>query len=505
MTRRRTWYQVVTGTRITSNWYQVQFGSIVVVMTTTQLAPTAAGAELRPGLTPAGLVTVLLGAALPIIDFFIVNVALPTIDADLHASTATLELVVAAYGIAYAVLLVVGGRLGDSFGRRRLFFAGLWLFTLTSLACGIAPTAGTLVVARAAQGAASALLLPQVLSIIQATTSGEARSRALGLFGATGGLSSVVGQLLGGALVAADVFGTGWRPIFLVNVPIGLVVLVMARKLPESRAHDPLGVDRLGTALLAVTLLSLLVPLMEGRALGWPAWSIALLAVSPFAAAAFVHVERRLERLGGTPLLPPSVMRLPSVRRGLTVAIPFFGGFGSFMFVFAMTLQVDLHFGPLGAGAALTPLAVAYFTVSMLSSRLVTRYGQKVVPMGGAITAIGMVALLCTTLAAWPHVTIVDLAPAMVAIGIGNALAMTTLFRIVLSHVPTDLAGVGSGVLTTNQQTSLALGVATLGSLYAALSGSMGGRDAFAVVIGLVAVLGVVVAVTGRRLPDPRG
>jgi MFS family permease len=473
-------------------------------MTTTQLAPITSGAPARPGLTPAGLVTVLLGAALPIIDFFIVNVALPTINADLHASTATLELVVAAYGIAYAVLLVVGGRLGDSFGRRRLFFAGLWLFTLTSLACGLAPTATTLVIARAAQGAASAMLLPQVLSIIQATTSGEERSRALGLFGATGGLSTVVGQLLGGGLVAADLFGTGWRPIFLLNVPIGLVVLVMARRLPESRAHNPVGVDRLGTLLLAVALISLLLPLMEGRALGWPWWTVVLLVLSPFAAAAFVHVERRLERQGGTPLLPPSVMRLPSVRRGLMVAVPFFVAFGSFMFVYAMTLQEGLHFGPLGAGGALTPMAVAYFTVSMLSSRLVARYGQKVVPAGGAIVAVGMVALLCTTLAAWPNVTILDLAPAMVAIGVGNGLAMTTLFRIVLSHVPTDLAGVGSGVMTTNQQTALALGVATLGSLYAALSGSLGSREAFALVIGVVAVLAVIVTITGRRLPDPR-
>src|SRR3569833_4231706 len=261
-------------------------------MTTTQLAPITSGAPARPGLPPAGLVTVLLGAALP------------TINADLHASTAPLELVVAAYGIAYAVLLVVGGRLGDTFGRRRLFFAGLWLFTLTSLACGLAPTATTLVIARAAQGAASAMLLPQVRSIIQATTSGEERSRALGLFGATGGLSTVGGQLLGGGLVAADLFGTGWRPSFLLNVPIGLVVLVMARRLPESRAHNPVGVDRLGTLLLAVALLSLLLPLMEGRALGWPWWTVVLLVLSPFAAAAFVHVERRLERQGGTPLLP---------------------------------------------------------------------------------------------------------------------------------------------------------------------------------------------------------
>jgi MFS family permease len=475
-------------------------------MTTTSLAPATAVAPARSGLTPAGLVTVLMGAALPIIDFFIVNVALPTIDADLHASTATLELVVAAYGIAYAVLLVLGGRLGDSFGRRRMFLIGLWLFTLTSLACGLAPTATTLVVARAAQGAASAMLLPQALSIIQAGTSGEQRSRALGMFGATGGISTIVGQLLGGALVAADLWGTGWRPIFLVNVPIGLVVLVLARRLPESRAHNPLGVDRLGTALLAVTLLSLLVPLMEGRALGWPLWTIALLAGSPFAAAAFVHVERRLERAGGTPLLPPSVMRLPSVRNGLMVAVPFFAGFGSFMFVYAMTLQSGLGLGPLGAGAALTPMAVAYFTMSVLSSRLVARYGQKVVTVGGLILALGMVTLLFTTMAYWPHLTIVDLAPAMVLIGVGNGLAMTTLFRVVLSHVPTDLAGVGGGVMTTNQQTSLAIGVATIGSLFAALSapGALGVQGAFVLVTGVLVVLAVVVSLLSRRLPDPR-
>jgi MFS family permease len=152
----------------------------------------------------------------------------------------------------------------------------------------------------------------------------------------------------------------------------------------------------------------------------------------------------------------------------------------------------------------LTPMAVAYFTVSMLSSRLVARYGQKVVAAGGLITAVGMVTLLCTSLARWPNLTILDLAPAMVAIGVGNALAMTTLFRIVLSQVPTDLAGVGSGVMTTTQQTSLALGIATLGSLYAALS-TTGARDAFALVIGLIAVLAVIVAITARRLPDPRG
>jgi MFS family permease len=480
-------------------------------MTTTTTAPATttvtAGAPARPGLTPAGLVTVLLGAALPIIDFFIVNVALPTINEDLHTSASTLELVVAAYGIAYAVLLVLGGRLGDTFGRRRLFLLGLTLFTITSLVCGLAPNATTLVLARAAQGAASALLLPQVLSIIQAGTTGEHRSRALGMYGATGGIGTVVGQLLGGALVAADLWGTSWRPIFLVNVPIGLVGLIIARRtVPDSRAANPLGIDRWGTALLAVSLLSLLIPIMEGRALGWPWWTIALLVLFPFAAFAFVRVEARLQRRGGMPLLPPSLVKTATVRHGLMVAVPFFCGFGSFMFVYAMTLQDGLHLGPLGSGLALTPMAVAYFTTSLVTTRLVTRFGQKVVAIGGTLLTLGLLVLAGSALLAWPNLSIWDLAPAMVLIGMGNGMAMSTLFRIVLSRVPTDLAGVGGGVLTTTQQTSLALGVAVFGSLFAGLStsGQFGFEGAFVLVIGLLAVLAVVVTALSRKLPDPR-
>ncbi|GAB3355900.1 MFS transporter [Amycolatopsis echigonensis] len=449
----------------------------------------------------------LLGAALPIIDFFIVNVALPTIDADLHASTATLELVVAGYGIAYAVLLVLGGRLGDTFGRRKLFLLGLILFTLTSLACGVAPDAATLVIARVAQGAASAMLLPQVLSIIQAGTSGERRSRAIGLFGATGGIATVIGQLLGGALVAANLWDLSWRPIFLVNVPIGLIGLLLARRtVPDSRASNPLGVDRWGTALLAVSLLSLLIPIMEGRALGWPWWSIALLVLFPFAAYGFARVERKLEAAGGTPLLPPALLRTASVRHGLTVAVPFFCTFGSFMFVYAVTLQNGLHLGPLGAGLALTPMAVAYFTTSLVSSHLVTRFGRKIVPIGGLILAVGLLALAGTALLEWPDLSIWQLAPAMVLIGVGNGLAMSTLFRVVLSRVPADLAGVGGGVLTTTQQTSLALGVAVLGSLFASLSvpGVLGYQGAFVLVIGILAALALLVSGLARKLPDPR-
>jgi MFS family permease len=457
-------------------------------------------------LTPTGLITVLLGAALPLIDFFIVNVALPTIDANLHASTATLELVVAGYGIGYALLLVLGGRLGDSFGRRKMFLAGMAAFTVTSLVCGLAPTATALVLARVAQGGAAAMMLPQVLSTIQATTTGQRRSKALGYYGAVGGLSSVIGQLLGGALVSANIAGSSWRPIFLVNVPVGIVGLILARRtVPETRSANPIGVDRLGTLMLGVSLLALLVPLTEGAALGWPLWTWLSLAAFPFAAAAFMLVERRAEQAGRVPLLPPSIMRMPSMRHGLLLAVPFFAGFGGFMFVYAVTLQDALHLSPIQAGLALTPMAAGFFIVSLVSSRLVARFGgAKVIGFGAVIQGVGLAVTIATTLLTWPDLTILNLAPGMVLIGVGNAMTMTTLFRVVLSGVPTERAGVGSGALTTTQQTAMALGVATLGTLYASLSaaGDLGARNAFALVLGVLFVIACVVAVGARKLPS---
>jgi len=459
----------------------------------------------RPGLTSAGLLTLLLGAALNVIDFFIVNVALPTIDADLQAAEATLEMVVAGYGIAFAVLLVLGGRLGDAFGRRRMFRIGLSAFTLTSLVCGLAPNATTLVLARIAQGAAAAMAMPQVLAAIQAGTAGDGRARAMGFYGANAGLSMVIGQVLGGALVAADVGGLGWRTIFLVNVPIGIVTLVLARRtVPESRSANPLGVDGRGTVLLAATLLALLLPLTEGRALGWPAWSVGLLAVAPVLGLAFAAVERRVERAGRVPLLPPSVLRLPSMRRGLTVAVPFFAGFGGFMFICALLLQDGLRMSPLEAGFALAPLAVGFFAASLVTARLVARYGRSVVVAGFVLQLVGLLGVLITVSWGWPALTALDLAPGTFICGIGQGMAMTTVVGLTLSQVPADRAGAGSGVFTTAQQTFLALGVATLGGLYSELAATIGPRDGFVVVVGVHALLTVGVVLLSRRLPDPR-
>jgi EmrB/QacA subfamily drug resistance transporter len=457
-------------------------------------------------LSRLGLATVLLGAFLSIADFFIVNVALPTIDSRLHASAATLELVVAGYGVPYALLLVLGGRLGDLHGRRRLFMAGMASFTVFSLLCGLAPTATTLVVFRALQGASAALMVPQVLATIQSACAGERRARAIGFYGATAGIAAVVGQLAGGALVAANIAGESWRPIFLVNVPIGIAGLVLAwRQVPATVSHEPARVDLPGTGLLAVAVLALLVPLTEGRALGWPAWSWVLLALFVPAIAGFTIVERGLEDRGRHPVVPPSLLRLVGMRRGLVLAVPFFGGFGAFMFVSALTLQTGAHFGPLRSGLALVPMAVAFFVATLLNARMTARYGRAVLAAGALLQAVGLTVLAATLFAKWPHVDPLNLAPGMIVAGFGQGFVMPSIFAFVLAGVPADRAGVGSGVLTTTQQSALALGVATLGSLFLSLSGahSIGVRDAFVVVLAVQVGIAVLVAGGSRLLPAP--
>jgi EmrB/QacA subfamily drug resistance transporter len=455
-------------------------------------------------LSRLGLATVLLGAFLSIADFFIVNVALPTIDSRLHASAATLELVVAGYGVPYALLLVLGGRLGDLFGRRRLFMLGMASFTVWSLLCGLAPTAGALVGFRIAQGASAALMVPQVLATIQATREGQARAKALGLYGATAGVAAVVGQVAGGALVEWDIAGTSWRPIFLVNVPIGIVGLLLAwREVPSTRSAEPPRIDRVGTVLLALAVVALLVPLTEGRALGWPVWSWILLGLAAPAAAAFAVVERRLERVAGHPIVPPSL--LPGMRRGLLIAVPFFAGFGAFMFVCAIALQDGAHLSPLRAGLALVPMALTFLAASLTTARLTARYGSRVLMAGALLQAVGLAGLAATLFADWPGIDAANLAPAMAVAGLGQGLVMSPIFGFVLAGVPVRRAGVGSGVLVTTQQTALALGVATLGSLFLSLSAadSIGMRDAFVVVLSVQIAVALVVAVASRALPHP--
>jgi predicted MFS family arabinose efflux permease len=347
-----------------------------------------------------------------------------------------------------------------------------------------------------------------VLATIQATTTGPHRLRAMAFFGATGGVAAVVGQLVGGYLVDADLAGQGWRPIFLVNVPIGLVAFGLALRLvPDSRSLRAARVDVPGTALLGAAVLALLVPLSEGRALGWPLWSWVLLATSPAFLVGLVAVGRRHERNGRVPLVPPSLLRVPSMSRGLLLAVPFFIGFGGFMFVYALAVQGELGWSPLTAGGALAPMAVSFFASSLLTSRLLARFGRSVLTAGLLVQLTGYALLIATVAAQWPgQLRPIDLAPGMVVAGFGQGLVMSPIFGLVLSQVPVDLAGVGSGVMSTTQQIALAIGATGVGSLFLTLSSGPlsadDGRLAVVVVLAIQAAVAGGGAVLSRFLPQ---
>jgi MFS family permease len=459
-------------------------------------------APAATGLSPLALVVLLSAVFLAMTDFFVVNVALASISSELSASTSALELIVAGYAVTYALFLVIGGRLGDAVGRKRMFLLGMAAFTVTSALCGLAPTATTLVVARIAQGAAGAMMVPQVLATLQATTTGHERARALSAFGATGGLAAVFGQLGGGVLVSADLAGTGWRPVFLLNVPVGIVAMVLAgRVLPDTRSDRPARVDLAGTALLGATVLAVLVPLVEGRSQGWPVWAFVSLAVAPLLGWGLVRVESRIEESGRIPLLPPSLLRLPGIRRGLAIALPFFTGFGGFMFVYAELTQVELGWSPLKAGLGLTPMGVAFLVGSLSTARLVRRWGRTVITTGGVLQGIGLLVLALTVSSYGADLTPADLVPGMLLAGTGQSLVMSPLLGVVLSDVPPHSAGAGAGLFSTLQQTALALGVAVFGSIFLELLPRYGEAQAYVTGALVQTVAAVVVVTMSRRLP----
>jgi MFS family permease len=472
--------------------------------TTTHAAPrhaSARGVAQAGGLHPFGVFVLLAGAFMPIMDFFITNVALPSINATLHASAAELELVIAAYGVAYAALLVLGGRLGDRYGRRGVFLTALVGFVIASLACGLAPNAGFLIGARIVQGATAALLIPQVLATFHHTLEGERKARALALYGATSGIAAVVGQLVGGLLVSADIAGSTWRPIFLVNVPVGLLVLVIAARIvPGTRSPHPLGVDVPGTVLFAATLTALLVPLTEGHSLGWPWWTWLLIALAVVLGIVTYRVEARAEARGEVPLLPPSLLKLPSMSRGLLMVLIFSMGFGAFMFVFALTVQDGLRNDALRGGLAIVPMALLFLAGSLFAPKLIGRFGRAALTGGAIVQLAGLAVLVSIIVSSWPNVSLLSMATPLALVGAGQSMLFAGLFRSVLADVPTHLGGIGSGALITLQQSGLALGVATLGTLFLSLA-PRSYPHAFSAVESIQMAIVILLAIGAAALP----
>ena len=427
---------------------------------------------MRPGLV---LAVVLIGQFMAVLDASIVNVAAPSIHASLRASGAGLQLVVAGYTITYAVLLVTGARLGDILGHRRVFLGGLVLFTLASLGCGLAGTAGELIALRFAQGAGAAVMIPQVLSLIQRTHAGPARARAMSLYSAVLAGGAVVGQLAGGLLISANLFGSSWRPVFLVNVPIGVALLAVgARALPHGKGEPGRTLDLPGLALLTPAVLAFVLPLVLGQPEHWPLWGWVLMAAS-------VPPGRRLRRspsagsraAGGTPLIPGRVLRVPGVPVAIAALFTVMIIFSGFFFTLALHLQDGLGFSPLRAGLTFAPAAVTFALVSLNWRRLPPRWHGALIVGGFVLFAVGMAGLAWVLHSGGTGGAGLYLLGGLS--GAGMAAAFSPLMTRVLLRVPVELAADATGVVVTVNQLGLLVGVATFGTLYLNLAGRLPG------------------------------
>jgi EmrB/QacA subfamily drug resistance transporter len=415
----------------------------------------------------APLAVILCGTFVYILDFFVVNVALPDIQHSLHASAAAIEWLVSGYALTSACLLVTGGRLGDHYGRRRWFGIGLAAFVLASALCAVAPSPAVLVAARLVQGAGGAIMAPNILSILGVTYTGRDRVRAISVYGMVMGLAAVGGQLLGGVLIDANVAGLGWRAIFWVNVPIGIAALIAARRLiPESRTEHAGRLDLGGAALLALALVAVVLPLVDGRQQGWPAWSWACLALGPVLLAVFAAYLRRASRRGRQPLLDPGIFAVPAFRSGLTVQVLFWCQQAASYLLLALFLQQGRGLGPLASGGVFSVLAAGYLVTSFRAPGLTMRFGTRVIATGAVIAAIGDLLLV---LAVWHWGLggpLAVLFPGLFLLGAGQGLCITPLTTTVLSHADARTAGSVSGALSTAQQVGNSIGVAVTGVIF---------------------------------------
>lgn len=413
------------------------------------------------------LAVVLIAPLLTIFNQFVVNVAIATMQRDLGASFAQIQLVVAVYALAYAVLLITGGRLGDIAGRRKLFLIGLGGFVLGSALCGVAPSAEFLIAARVAQGIGAALVSPQVLAIIRVTFTGSEQSTAFAVYGGVLGIAGVLGQVAGGLLIRADLFGLSWRPIFLINVPIGIVALIAAVLLvPESRPPEARRLDLGGVAIISVGLFLLVFPLVVGRDSGWPAWTLICLAASVPVLAAFAWFERWLTARGGAPLIDLALFRDRAFTVGILVTTLLFIGNTGYFFALALYLQIGLRYPPLQAGLTFLPDAAAFFVAATLSARLAPKLGSRLLLLGVVCRMVGLLTVLLIVRFGGDNLNGLMLAPGLAIQGFGSGSISAPLIAFVLRGIRGGDAGAAAGTLTTAQQVASALGVALIGVLF---------------------------------------
>jgi EmrB/QacA subfamily drug resistance transporter len=422
------------------------------------------------------LPVLLTGAFLPILDFNVVNLALPAIRRDLGASSSEVQFVISAYAATYAVFLITGGRLGDLFGRRRMFLTGVVGFTIASVLCGIAWSPAILVAGRILQGLMATVMAPQVLASIRVLFPLAEQGRALGLYSATFGLANICGQVLGGVLVSSHPFGLAWQAIFLINVPIGLAAFTGGLFfLSDSRAERAQRLDIGGVVLLSLTLGFLVYPLVEGRESGWPSWIIAMLVASPLALMAFTGFEARLSTRGGDPLVALHLLRNGPFAIGLVMALAFYM-LSSFYLTFAVYLQSGLHASPLAAGLATLPFAVGYFVSSLASSYIMQWLGVRALTSGFVLQVLGFGLVMLSAGKVLPQ----SLTIGLVCGGLGFGIVMPSVIKAVIGSIDQRHAGLASGIMISTFQIGAALGVAIIGGIFYSALGTRQDPDAYA-------------------------
>ncbi|MFI8189779.1 MFS transporter [Streptomyces sp. NPDC085946] len=449
------------------------------------------------------LAIVMTAAFMDLVDVTIVNIAIPSIQRDEGASFSQIQWITAGYALAFAAGLITGGRLGDIHGRKRVFLVGIGGFTVASALCGLAVNPEMLVAARLLQGAMAALMVPQVLSIVHATFPAHERGKVFGLFGAIVGLGAVSGPLLGALLTEGDLFGLGWRPIFLINLPVGVAGLILgSRFITESKAPRALKLDVVGVVLVTSGLLLLLYPLTRGHELGWPVWGYAAMAGAPVVGAALVVYERRKSARDGSPLVELSLFRVKSFAAGIAVQTVLGIGLGVFFLVWTLYMQIGLGWSPLKAGLTGVPFSIAVSVAAGMSvQKLVPRFGRGVLQAGALLLAAGVLLYVWESGHYGLAITPWQMALPLVVMGGGMGLVFAPLTDAILSEVPREHAGSASGLINTVQQMGNALG---LGLVSVVFFGVMDDRlapaqvgpafvDAFRHALGWVAaVMGVI-------------
>jgi EmrB/QacA subfamily drug resistance transporter len=410
--------------------------------------------------------TLIVALVLEIVDITIVNTALPMIQRDFSGGAAQAQWVVAGYSLSFAILLILGGRLGDLYGYRKMFLLGVTGFTLASIACGLAGNPDELIAARIAQGAAGAIMAPQVLALMQILFDPRERIGKLAWFGVIGGLSAIAGPIIGGLLIAADLFGSGWRAVFLINGPIGIAALLAGLKLlPGHERLIPKGIDPVGTAIFGSALALLLYPLIRGERLEWHPQSIAsLVAALLLAWLGWTLIKRRAATKKPV-IFDPEVMHNRTFRQGLAIAVCFSAANTGFLFIFAYGLQRELGYSPLATGLIHMPFGFGVmFGIGFIGRRFLARFGKFVLIAGSAILALSCAAIFGWMFAGGKNFVL--LVPALIAGGIGMGMLSGPIPPVTTARVDRAFAGAASGLLKTVQQVGAAVGVALAGSAY---------------------------------------